>query len=197
MPKKQPSFTEKLQQYETEISSLLGMLVVLVLAGAIFFFIKRSVPTPQVSPNDQASQIEDLMKQQQAESSNTYTVKRGQGLSQVAKEVYHDGKKWTLIAEANNLKAPYVLEAGQKLNVPDAPGATAAPTSEPEKGEETEPVGKSDTTTYTVQKNDNLWEIAVAQYKDGYKWTKIYAANKNLIGKNPGIINAGQVLTLP
>src|SRR3990167_4785709 len=47
---------------------------------------------------------------------------------------------------------------------------------------------------YTVSKGDHLWKIAVAVYKDGYKWVNIASAN-NL--KNPDLIIPGQRLTLP
>lgn len=45
-----------------------------------------------------------------------------------------------------------------------------------------------------VEKNDNLWKIAVVQYGDGYKWTEIAVAN-NI--KNPNLIEVGQKLILP
>jgi putative chitinase len=48
--------------------------------------------------------------------------------------------------------------------------------------------------TYTVAKGDNLWDIAVRAYGDGYKWTDIARAN-NL--SNPGSIYSGDTLKLP
>lgn len=50
--------------------------------------------------------------------------------------------------------------------------------------------------TYTVQSGDTLWAIAKKTYGDGSKYRKIYAANKSKI-KNPNLIYAGQVLTIP
>ena len=47
---------------------------------------------------------------------------------------------------------------------------------------------------YQVIKGDNLWEIAVKEYGDGYQWTKIAAAN-NL--KNASIISVGQKIVIP
>ena len=47
---------------------------------------------------------------------------------------------------------------------------------------------------YVVQKGDDLWNIAIKKYNDGYKWTEIAQANKL---KNPGIIWEGQKLILP
>ena len=47
---------------------------------------------------------------------------------------------------------------------------------------------------YKVKKGDSLWKIALAEYNDGYSWTKIATAN-NL--KNPSDLNVNQELVLP
>lgn len=51
--------------------------------------------------------------------------------------------------------------------------------------------------TYTVVKGDCLWNIAKKFYGSGSKYTLIYNANKDVIGDNPSLIYAGQVLTIP
>lgn len=51
--------------------------------------------------------------------------------------------------------------------------------------------------SYTVINGDNLNKIARKIYGDANKWTKIYEANKNVIGKNPSIIYAGQTYIIP
>ena len=50
---------------------------------------------------------------------------------------------------------------------------------------------------YTVQAGDSLWAIADKFYKAGAKWNKIYEANKDVIGDNPSLVRAGQVLRIP
>ena len=50
--------------------------------------------------------------------------------------------------------------------------------------------------TYTVKKGDSLWKIAQQFYGNGSQYTKIYNANTDKI-KNPSLIYAGQVLTIP
>lgn len=51
--------------------------------------------------------------------------------------------------------------------------------------------------TYTVKSGDCLWNIAKQFYGSGSDYTKIYNANKGIIGGNPNLIYPGQVLTLP
>lgn len=51
--------------------------------------------------------------------------------------------------------------------------------------------------TYTVVYGDSLWKLAKRFYGDGALYTKIYNANKALIGGNPHLIYPGQVLTIP
>jgi nucleoid-associated protein YgaU len=50
---------------------------------------------------------------------------------------------------------------------------------------------------YTVQEGDSLWKIAENAYGSGYAWTKIYDANKDVIGQNPSTIETGTKLNLP
>jgi len=50
--------------------------------------------------------------------------------------------------------------------------------------------------TYTVIAGDCLWSIAAKTMGSGVKWSAIYEANKAVI-KNPRLIYAGQVLTIP
>lgn len=57
--------------------------------------------------------------------------------------------------------------------------------------------GTSGETTYTVKKGDNLWTLAKKFYGNGAQYTKIYEANRGVIGNNPNLIYPGQVFTIP
>ena len=70
---------------------------------------------------------------------------------------------------------------------------------EPAKTQEPERPGTPEQTskTYTVKSGDCLWNIAKKFYGKGSDYTKIYKANKGVIGSNPNLIYAGQVFTIP
>ena len=53
------------------------------------------------------------------------------------------------------------------------------------------------TKTYTVDSGDNLSAIAKQELGDAYRWREIYELNKDLIGKNPDLIQPGMELKLP
>lgn len=71
--------------------------------------------------------------------------------------------------------------------------AGAAPTPSP-KPQPVPPAHTRPATRYTVQKNDTLSAIAA---RHGTSWQALYAANKSVIGSNPNLIKAGQVLVIP
>lgn len=62
-------------------------------------------PTPHVTHPPQAH-------------SSYYTVKRGDNLSLIAERVYHNARRWTVLAAANHIRPPYIIHPGQKLKVP-------------------------------------------------------------------------------
>lgn len=50
---------------------------------------------------------------------------------------------------------------------------------------------------HTVAAGDTLSAISLKHYGTANRWKEIYAANKAIIGDDPGKIKAGQVLTIP
>ena len=82
----------------------------------------------------------------------------------------------------------------RKIVLPPEP-AKPAKAKEPERPGK--PPASAKKKTYTVKSGDCLWNIAKKFYGKGSDYTKIYNANKATIGKNPNLIYAGQVLTIP
>jgi len=53
------------------------------------------------------------------EEAGTYVVKSGDSLFKIAEAEYADGWLYTLIAEANGIENPDLIEVGQELVIPD------------------------------------------------------------------------------
>ena len=52
-------------------------------------------------------------------------------------------------------------------------------------------------TTYTVVYGDTLWGLAERFYGEGIQYTRIYEANKELIGPDPNVLYPDWVLKIP
>lgn len=50
---------------------------------------------------------------------------------------------------------------------------------------------------YTIQKGDNLWDIAKSHLGSGTKWQEIYDLNQTTLGQNPDLIYPGTTIQLP
>lgn len=93
-----------------------------------------------------------------------------------------------------NLKQ-YRHYSTKTVTIQPAPTPATKPTAtvEPPKRETSQAPKQS---TYTVKSGDCLWNIAKKYLGDGSRYNEIYNLNKDKI-KNPNLIYAGQVLTLP
>lgn len=82
-----------------------------------------------------------------------------------------------------------LADGGEAKQPPrDIPHGSLPPIAQPVPGQK-----------YAVQPGDDLSKIAEKSYGDGSEqsWQKIYAANINLIGPDPSIIQLGMVLDIP
>ena len=170
-------FLKNLKLNEETISMVLGAIVIVIVGILIvnYFKDKSSGKIPGTSTQT---------------STKEHVVVKGETLWSIAEDSFGSGYNWVDITAANGLNSN-IIEVGQKLVIPDV--APKQPTST-KKVATVSQVAPITGNTYTVVKGDCLWKIAVKAYGDGYKWTAIAKANKLV---NPGIIHAGNVLTLP
>ncbi len=106
-----------------------------------------------------------------------YTVRSGDSLSRIAESYYDDAMKYKVVFAANQdiVTDPNKIYPGQRLEIPDL---------------------LEDTKNYTVRLNDWLSKISKSVYGDASKYSKIYAANRELI-RDPNVIYPGQNLRIP
>lgn len=194
--KVQKGFLSRIKFTESYTSLILGAIVVLIVGILFILFAKGG-------KNSLTSSIKDVItgdKQaaQDANTSSTYTVKPGDDLWTISENVYKNGFKWQEIAKANKLKNPGLIYSGDKLIIPTITQAVQKEIAEKvTEGKITSEIINNNSITandYTVIKGDNLWDIAVRAYGDGFKWPEIAKAN-NLA--NPSIIHPGNIFKIP
>lgn len=103
----------------------------------------------------------------------TYTVQRGNTLSQIARAY---GVTISHLVELNNIQNPNLIYVGQKLRITESANTTLNPVEQ--------------NTYYTVKRGDTLWGIARR-----YGVTVQYLVNLNEIS-NPNLIYPSQVLII-
>ncbi|MEX2007610.1 MAG: LysM peptidoglycan-binding domain-containing protein [Candidatus Levyibacteriota bacterium] len=189
------SKTQGLKIGDSYVSLFLGALVVVIIALIGFSFLKLerdSGGTKQTSSTSTVAPGEELAN----ESSNLpekYTVKTGDDLWSISEKIYGSGYNWVDIAKANKLSDPETIHAGTSLTIPNVkpimPEVQITPQTITTQAE-----GAILTDTYTVATGDNLWDIAVRAYGDGYKWTDLAKENKL---ENPSLIFPGDIFRIP
>lgn len=185
---------------EDTISTMLGAIVVIVIGLLVFNYFRTLNPQGEISQQaaieetkttpGQLKLVEEGGQLVPEGLPTTYTVKAGDHLWSIAESFYNSGYNWVDIASANQLDNPDQISADQKLIIPKV-GVKTATALDPD------PTNVIEGESYTVLKGDHLWDIAVRAYGDGFNWTKIYQANQDLIGPNPGLIEPDTTLTLP
>lgn len=167
---------------------LLGATVILIVLLLVTTYFGKNVLV-KINLNKPTANQQNIPKKQAL--ARTYVVSQGDSLWKIAEQSYGSGYNAYDIAIANKLTDANVIEAGQILVIPSV---TA---KQPTQGEiamaKTAPITIKEN-TYTVKEGDDLWDIALGAYGDGYMWVSVAKAN-NLT--NPDLIHAGNVLKLP
>jgi nucleoid-associated protein YgaU len=110
---------------ESTVSTVLGILVVLITLGLIFNYWRStrkpveqaSAPTPTAAPGE-VKLVEKDGQMVPANLPTKHVVVAGENLWSIATKYFGSGYNWVDIATENKLSAPYALEKGQELNVP-------------------------------------------------------------------------------
>ena len=191
MEQKLKSVLKSLKINEGLISSIMGGVVVVIMAAMIFNYFKSVNKNGKIT-DESASNASVTEEAAAKELPATYKVKKGDDLWHISEKYYNSGYNYVDIAKINKLVNASVIEVGQDLVIPKV--SVKKETI----------VAKTQTTKisiegakYTTVKGDHLWSIAVRAYGDGYAWVKIYNTNKKIIGRNPSILFSGIELTLP
>ncbi len=82
--------------------------------------IQQSAPDAQVNIQVNSGFADQATRAGDTSGARTYTVKAGDSLSKIAKEVYGDASQWKKIHEANKAAVPNpdLIHPGQELQIP-------------------------------------------------------------------------------
>jgi nucleoid-associated protein YgaU len=204
---------------EDSISTLMGVVVIVIIAGLIFnYFKSANLKTWQGMLLEQqapSTTTETKTEDKQAENNlEIYKVVKGDDLWHISEKFFKSGYNYVDIMKENNIGGEGVITAGMELIIPkvEAKKLTIVEIKkdilvkggnfEATKTDDSSKVLAATTGTtletgnYTTKKGDTLWNISVRAYGDGFKWTKIYWENRKVIG-NPDVIFADVKITIP
>lgn len=183
---------------ESLLSMIFGVITVMLIGILIMRMYKANSPViSETAESTQAPVVEkvgNVTVEKKEDGSKLPTtlaekviVEKGENLWMIAEKNYGSGYNWVDIAKENNLKNANILRAGQELKLPKV----AVKEVVKEVAVEVKTITED---SYTVVKGDNLWEISVRAYGDGYKWVEVAKANEIV---SPNYIEIGQKLKLP
>lgn len=181
---------ENLLPREQVISTVLGMVVVIIVGTLVYRYFQKGEGLEMTNNPIEETTENSAGFVMPTDLPATYQVQANDTLWKIAEMHYGSGYNWIDIASENKLSSADLLAVGQELTIPD----TAAKTLTVEKQITDSTINPGE---YTVQEGDWLSKIALRAYGDMYAWEKIYEANKEAIGPNPDNIEVGQVLTIP
>lgn len=186
---------------ENTISTLMGGVVVVVIAGLIFNYFRtanlKSWQGTLLSDQEAATTMAENLNDSDKVIA-TYKVVKGDDLWHIAEKFYRSGYNYVDIMRENKITGAGIIVPDQELRIPkvEAKKTTVVETKAPVVKTEVKSGITIAVGEYTTQKGDSYWKIAVRAYGDGYQWPKIYQANKSIFS-NPDLIFADTQITIP
>lgn len=174
------------KSYPSLVYGIFTMVILAVLiAVGIRFFSGQQEKGSITKEGARTEQSKEKKKEQ------TYKVVKGDTLWSISEKFYKSGYNWVDISHANKIVNPNIIGVGKLLTIPDVVPKTPIVALSAESTERVEGIKGN---TYTVEREDYLWQIAVRAYGDGFRWVEIARANKL---KNPDLIHPGNKFALP
>ncbi len=190
LPKRREIFSSS-DSYKSLLYGIITVVVLFIVGISLArLFLNR--PKPEIDGG--AVSVEKINEAVKSVREGTYTVQSGDSLWSIAENKFGDGFKWVEITRANKISNPAEIEIGTKLTIPSLPKVsnnTSGSKSETSTNNIKQTITEN---SYVVTQGDDLWEIAVRAYGDGYRWVEIARAN-NLA--NPDLIHTDNVLIIP
>ncbi len=134
-----------------------------------------------------------------ATGGNSYSIKSGDNLWQIANRELGNGWRWRDIYNLNqNMLGnnPGIIHSGTSIRLPQSADGSIAEGSPSTSFDHSVAAHHAPTNHYTVKQGDSLWQISKNIFGSGDKWSQLYKLNGSTIGGNPGMIFSGQKLSL-
>jgi len=186
---------------ENQISTAMGGVVILVIIGLIFnYFRTTNLKSWQGILLNQGGVNTTTEEVKKVESESViYKVVKGDDLWHISEKFYGSGYNYVDIMKENKLTSGVITE-GMELKMPKIETKQVIAKKEEVKVENKKIEGTNSSSIssgeYVTVHGDTFWNIAVRAYGDGYQWTKIYQANKNIF-PNPNLIHAEVKISIP